>query len=193
VPLPDIIEQVRAIGDRPLPADWRQRQRIAIGAAAAIIVVGAAFLVFSPDHPVSRPVAPRPALAPTSTPSVTTSPTPPPTAVVRVSRRELRAVRRAARRFLAGYLPFTYGRGSAHRIPAATSAFRTDIAHNYRPRVPPSERRRRTKIRHLEAEGASASRATVVALVSDGARTYSVAVAMRRIDGHWLAFGLRAG
>lgn len=192
--LRNTFKRVSDAGDRPVPMGLRRR--VAAGAVAVILIVGAILIALSPPStPSPRVVAPHPSALPKPIPAPTIAAPPvasPPTVAVHVSQRDLRATRNAARRFLAGYLPFTYGHGSAQHILAATHALRDALTHG-RPRVPPTVRHRRTRIRHLEAETASASEAVVVALISDGARIYAVAVAMERIDGHWLATGLRAG
>jgi hypothetical protein len=86
--------------------------------------------------------------------------------------------------FLAGYLPFSYGHGSARRIRAADAALRARLAVE-RPRVPPRERRRRARVRLLQLDGAGRGGAAVRALVDDRARRYSVALTLARIRGAW--------
>lgn len=185
MPLPDFVAKVREFGDRPLRLE---NSRLVYGAVAVLILIGGLLMAFSPAQ--RSPSRARTSPPPTRVvvPPVATPPVASPSPAVHVSRRGLTAARRAARRFLSAYLPFTYGHGSARRIPAATHALRTSLL---RPRVPPTVARLHPRVKHLEAESASATEATVVASVSDGERVYAVSVAMTRGAHGWRASGLR--
>lgn len=77
-------------------------------------------------------------------------------------------VMRQARRFLAGYLPYLYGQGSARSIRGGTVALRRRLA-NTRPRVSPATRKRRPRLVRLAAEPLDRrARWHVVATVADG-------------------------
>ena len=94
------------------------------------------------------------------------------------------AAQRAARRFLAGYLPYTYGRRSPDRIAAATAALVRQL-DNERPRVPARERGRRARVVLVQADAAGPVRAEATALVSDGARRYTVPLKLARQRSGW--------
>jgi hypothetical protein len=97
--------------------------------------------------------------------------------------------KRAARRFLAGYLAYSYGRAPAHRIPAATTELRDRLART-RPRVPESERRQQPRVQLLQSNSVSRDRAALVALIRDQARRYSVHLELANTPTGWLVTGL---
>jgi hypothetical protein len=86
--------------------------------------------------------------------------------------------------FLGGYLPFSYGRGSADGLRAASAGLRARLAAE-RPRVPARERRRRARVVLLQLDGAGRTWAGVMALVDDGTRRYSVALTLARVGRAW--------
>jgi hypothetical protein len=96
----------------------------------------------------------------------------------------VRQSKRAARRFLAGYLPYAYGRASVGEIRAVSDRLRRRLARD-RPRVWARERRRRPRTELLQAEGVSRRHAHVAALVSDGARRYTVPLELERSSAGW--------
>jgi hypothetical protein len=187
-----MIDALRLLMNRPL----RDRDRTRLF-ALAVTVIGAAAAAFALlDHPTPAPApAARPARA--SAPAHTLAPTPAATATpaapqrpseeghaTAVSRPHVRAAKRAARRFLAGYLPYSYGQRRARAIPAASPTLERRLARE-RPRVPARERARRARVILVQADGVSGARAGVVALVADGARTYTVALELRRGRAGW--------
>jgi hypothetical protein len=191
-----VIDRARIALSRPL--DDGDRPRL-FAMAVASIVGGALILTVigrAPARPAKHVVRGEP--APTATPpapAVLTSPVqvvqsgPPseesePKAGLEVSRSELRIVKRTARRFLLDYLPFTYGRGSARHIRAASARLRAELAAEP-PRVSPRERRHRPRVVLLQLDGTGRAWAGVVALVDDGARRYSVALTLARIGRGW--------
>jgi hypothetical protein len=191
-----VIDRARMALNRPL--DDGDRPRLFAIAVAAIVggtliltVIGRA-PARPPKHVERR--APAPAATPPA-PPVAASPVrvgqsaPPseesaPNSGLEVSRSELRVVKRTARRFLLDYLPFTYGRGSARNIRAASPRLRAELAAEP-PRVPPRERRQRPRVVMLQLDGAGRTWAGVVALVDDGARRYSVALTLGRVGRAW--------
>jgi hypothetical protein len=95
-------------------------------------------------------------------------------------------VERAARRFLAGYLPYSYGRAPARSIRGATPALRRELATNP-PRVAAvGTRSARPRVRELRVSGLNGSRAYVLAQVDDGSRTYATSLTIQRRGGRWL-------
>jgi hypothetical protein len=157
-----VIDRLRAFLNRPLRDSDRPRLfALAVGLLAA---VAAAFALL--DDAGSAPERPRP----TATPSAATMPElvveaeePPPP-----SRTNVRQAKRVARRFLAGYLPYAYGRGSARAIEGASAELRDRLAAEH-PRVPAAQRRRRPRVVLLQTEGRG-----VTALVDDGAHRYTI-------------------
>jgi hypothetical protein len=150
-----MIDRLRVFLNRPL----RDADRPRLFALAVGLILGAAALFALLDDAGSAP-APRPAPTPTDRSFDPPEPEPAP--------RDVAQVKRAARRFLAGYLPYSYGRGDAADIEAVAPELRRQLASE-RPRVPRSVARRRPRVVLLQAEGAG-----VTALVSDGRRRYAV-------------------
>jgi hypothetical protein len=126
-----VIDALRGFLNRPLVDADRPRL---FAAAVAVILGGAAAFAVLSDRPSQRPAphraappsslpapaAQRPPVA--SLPAVAPAPEVPseegrPSAAATGLPADVRAARRAARRFLAGYLPFTYGRRSARASP----------------------------------------------------------------------------
>jgi hypothetical protein len=189
-----MIDRARIALNRPLAEGDRPRL---FAMSAMMIVAGALILAVigrAPARPAKR-VEPRTPPPASSLPASPVTPLrvqatgPPgeesrPSAALEVSGRELGAVRHAARVFLAGYLPFSYGRGSARRIRAAGAGLRARLAAE-RPRVPARERRRRARVLLLQLDAADPSGAGVRALVDDRARRYSVVLTLARVGGAW--------
>jgi hypothetical protein len=92
--------------------------------------------------------------------------------------------KRAARRFLAGLLPYTYGLGQARKIRAATASLRRQLAADP-PRVPPRERRRNPRVVLLQSDSVGRDRAELVALIDDGRRRYTIALALAHSAAGW--------
>ena len=102
---------------------------------------------------------------------------------------DVEASKRAARRFLAAYLPFTYGRGDARELPAAAPQLRAVLASEP-PRVPATERDRVPRVVLLQSNGVSHEAAELVAIVDDGAGHYSVHLRLVNTASGWLVIGL---
>jgi hypothetical protein len=191
-----VIDRARIALNRPLEDGDRPRlfaMAVAsiIGGALILSVIGRA--PARPDKQVERPrpvpTATPPAPGALAAPVQVEQSGPPseessPAAGPEVSRSELRIVKRTARRFLLDYLPFTYGRGSARNIRAASARLRAELAADP-PRVPPRERRHRPRVVLLQLDGAGRAWAGVVALVDDGARRYTVALTLARVGRAW--------
>jgi hypothetical protein len=191
-----VIDRARIALNRPL----EDGDRPGLFAMAVASIVGGALILSVIGRAPPRPAKPAEHRAPVPTgtpqaPAAVTSPAqveqtgPPseesePNAGLEISRSELRIVKRTARRFLLDYLPFTYGRGSARNIRAASARLRAELAADP-PRVPPRERRQRPRVVLLQLDGAGRTWAGVVALVDDGARRYSVALTLARIGRAW--------
>ena len=108
-----------------------------------------------------------------------------------VAPRKARAATAAARAFLAGYLPYSYGRAQARRIrAAATSLLRALEASP--PRVPASVARTRPQLISVRAEAAAGgSNVDVVAVVEDGQRRYRIPLAVRHAGHRWIVTAVR--
>ena len=186
-----MIDQLRLLWNRPL-ADG---DRVRLFAIAVTLIAGAALLTQlerpHPTPPSDRPpnptaAPPPPAAEPgSSSAAVSREPTEEGTRTpVPVSRVDVATSRRAARRFLAGYLPYTYGRAQAREIRSATPALRRQLAAQ-RPRVPTPERRRTPHVVVLQSDSVGHEHAEFVALVTDGTRRYTVAIALKRTRAGW--------
>ena len=111
---------------------------VAVGALLALGAVMAALTLTTPHGGHKRRPAPqRPAAR---VPQTSPRRLPPP-----VSTAALVQARRVAERFLAGYLPFAYGRGSALAVSGVTPALRRQLLSE-RAQLTPVERRRRPRV-----------------------------------------------
>lgn len=88
--------------------------------------------------------------------------------------------RRAARRFLPGYLAFSYGRTRKPRIGnAGTRELRRQLLQSP-PRVPADVRARRARVVSVTANSAAGRTVAVVARIDDGVQRYDVTLAVTR-------------
>jgi hypothetical protein len=166
-------DRLRQFLNRPL----RDADRPRLFAIAVVLILGAAGMLSLLDDAGSAPVE-RSSAPPSPDPPPPTEEGSPP-AAPEPSRRDVERAKRAARRFLAGYLRYSYGRGEVREIESAGAELRQRLARD-RPRVPRAEARRRARVLLLHAEGAG-----ILALVSDGARRYTVALELARTDAGW--------
>jgi hypothetical protein len=103
-----------------------------------------------------------------------------------VSAAQVARARHAARTFLAGYLPFAYGRASAGALRALTPQLRRQLKRE-RVQVTPLERRRRPRVITLTALGQASGVVIATALVGDGGvANYAVRLTLRRTSRGWL-------
>jgi hypothetical protein len=183
-----MVDRLRQILNRPIADGDRQRLFLIVVA----ILAGAALILALVDDTGPEPAAPerpeRPAPAafrvPAATPSAPSEEGNPP-ASLQGSRRDIARSKQAARRFLARYLPYTYGRGRADRIPAATPELRAALSRA-RPRGPARSLRRRPRLELLQSNGVSRERAKLVALVRDGRLRYTVRLRLANTAAGWL-------
>ena len=194
-----MVDQLRLLWNRPL-ADGDRRRLFTLAAA---IIAAAAFIVALAAHPAGKPTRESSRTRPATAPLLTFSGAPAPIATATPaapseeglpsgsgSRRDVVSSRRVARAFLAGYLPYTYGRRSAQRITHASSALRRELLAD-RPRVPAAERRLQPRLELLQSDGVSHELARLHALVDDGRRRYLVALELARTPQGWIV--TRAG
>lgn len=93
--------------------------------------------------------------------------------------------RQVAARFLAGYLPFAYGRGSALAIRGITPALRHELLRQ-RAQLTPVERRRRPRVISLQTIGTTPAFVVATAMIDDGGvTTYRVRFTLQRQAGRW--------
>jgi hypothetical protein len=175
------------------PLDDTSRRRLFLAALVVIALAAALALLDHHPPPASETPPPAAAAAMAAAPTVPSGATPISTAPHQRNaspkagglRSDVAAALRAARRFLAGYLPYSYGRGSARKIVAITGALRHQLGVQA-PRVPRRERRRRPRVRLLQTDAVHDRDASVRALIGDGARAYTVELhVVRRRAGRW--------
>jgi hypothetical protein len=183
-----MVDRLRLFFNHPLEDGDRPR----LFAIVVAILAGAALILALLDDTGPAPErvkAPAPAtdtpspIVPSATPSAPSEEGDP---TEQASRTDIARSKRAARRFLAGYLPFTYGRGTAERIRHAAPELRAELRP---PRVPARERRPRVEL--LQTNGVSRERAQVTALVRDGRRRYTVRLDLANTASGWLVTEIR--
>ena len=158
----------------------------------AVIATGAVLMLATRADPPTRRVAAaaRPPAATSAQDSgLDSAPTRRPSR--RVTTADVRGVKRTARRFLIGYLAYSYGQRDARTLRATTSALRRRLAEQP-PRVRRRDRRRRARVELLQTEAIAADRISLLALVDDGARRYSVQLALEPRDERWLVTNVGA-
>ncbi len=97
-----------------------------------------------------------------------------------VTREDGAQVRRATRRFMHGYLAFTYGHAQASEINGATPEL-IELLEENPPRVSEKIRRgRHPRIELVHGDGIGEFRAAAIAAVADGVTRYSVHVRLIR-------------
>jgi hypothetical protein len=161
-----------------------RRLTLAVVVLVGLVVVASA-LAPSP-HPVHLTVPP-PA-GPTRTRATPTDPGPRP-----ISPGGLAAARRVAARFLAGYLPFLYGRESARSIDGVMPGVRLQLGREPA-LVTPVERQRHPRVVSLSAVGQTTAAVVATGLVADdGVTTYAVRIMLRAGQDGWLVSGVDGG
>ena len=169
-----MIGRLRDLANRPV-----SELPTAAALAASVLVIALGACAFAQlDDPEPRPT-PKPALdgqggyEVTHPPVVSHDPregTPPseegPLAE-QVTPAQAARIRRATRRFMAGYLPYSYGHGDATEIEGAAPALIVLLTEKP-PRVPDSVRRRRPRVELVQLDGAGPTDAAAIAMVDDG-------------------------
>ena len=176
-----MIDRLRALAARPIP----EHQRTAAFVLAAAVLLGAAaFFMLGVPSSAPAPVAtPAPAPAPPATERP--GPTDPPADRPDPTPREVRRVKRTARQFLRGYLPYSYGQGSAERIQGASDELLAELADRP-PRVAlNAPRGRRAKVTAVQAEAGEDGEISVLAFVEDSERDYALELALERVGETW--------
>lgn len=169
-----------------LPARVR-RVVVAIGALLALGAVMAALTLTTPRSGHKRwGPAQRPAAAGSPHPSSRRLPPP-------VSTAAMLQARQAAARFLAGYLPYAYGRGSALAIGGVTPALRRELLEQ-RAQLTPVERRRRPRSVSLQTVGTTPAFVVATAVIDDGGvATYRLRFTLQRQADRWVVSSVEDG
>jgi hypothetical protein len=189
-----VIDALRAFLNRPLPD--AERRRLFVAAMAVILAGAGALALLAGPAPRPQRATHTPSRVPAAAPPVvvlptqdTPSPQTPneegtPRNELEGSAADIASAKRAAKRFLAGYLPYTYGQRRAGRIVAASDALRRRLAARP-PRVPARERHRRPHVVLVQSNGVGRERAELVALIRDGTRRYTVPLELTRGRARW--------
>ena len=91
-----------------------------------------------------------------------------------------------ARRFLAGYLPYSYGQGDADEIRSVARQLRAELAQDP-PRVPPAlADKARPRVGRLQVSGTDRDRVILLAQVDDGQSRYAILLTVQRRDEQWI-------
>jgi len=106
-------------------------------------------------------------------------------------RREVREASTAARRFLAGYLPYSYGRRDARSIRSVAPALRSVLARQA-PRVPPAlAAKARPRLQGLTFSGIAGRRVILLARIDDGQSRYVALLTVQRRGHQWAVSQVR--
>ena len=164
-----------------------RRLTVAVGALLALgAVIAALTLTIPHGGHKRRPTPARPAAAglPRTSPRRLPSP---------VSTAALLQARRVAERFLAGYLPLAYGRGSASAVSGVTPAMRRQLLRQGA-RLTPAERRRRPRVMSLQTVGTTPAFVVATAAIDDGGvATYHLRFTLQGGGGRWLVSDVEGG
>jgi len=172
----------------------RRHARPGRGKAAAlcalVLLALAAGLLLPGQHRTGGSASSPPPLIPAPNPVIGTR-TPPPHPPAGPSAAELARARAAARRFLAGYLPYLYGRGPARRVTNVSSSVAASLRRS-RARVTPAQRRRHPRLVALSLIGQTPTSVIATARVADGGvAAYPVTFTLQqRTDGSWVVADL---
>ena len=198
-----MVDRLRVFLNRPL----RDADRPRLFALAVAVIIAIAVLLALVDDIGPEPTPARNASAggdPASSrpqgEASAPSPTSTPTAAREegrlaheplASRAEIAQAKRVARRFLRGYLRFSYGQAPASAIVGATEQLRRRLA-NARPRVPMKDRRRRPRVLLVQSDSVTRVRAQLLAFVRDRERRYTVPLELARTRGGWRVVSLES-
>jgi hypothetical protein len=106
-------------------------------------------------------------------------------------RRDVREASTAARRFLAGYLPYSYGRRDARAIRSVTPALRREL-ERHAPRVPPAlAAKARPRLQGLKMSGIARRQVILLARIDDGRSRYAALVTVQRRGQRWAVSQVR--
>ena len=166
-----------------------RRVVVAVGALLALGAVIAALTLTTPHgRHKRRAPGPRPTAVSSPHPSLSPPQLPPP-----VSTAAMRQARQVAERFLAGYLPFAYGRGSARAIRGIAPALRRELLRQ-RAQLTPVERHRRPRVMSLQTLGTTPAFVVATAVIDDGGVTpYRLRFTLQREADQWAVSSVAEG
>ena len=193
-------DRLRQAWNRPLRDG--DRRRLFVLAVAVIGVVAVALALLENAGPTPRERTARSAARPAAPPAAAAIPsaTPPADAPNEESRpspgshgsaRDVAAAKHAARRFLDGYLPYTYGRGARRAHRRGRPKLRAELA-KYPPRPPAGQQPRRPRLELLQSNGVGPLRAQLVALIDDTVARYPLHLQLTKTPSGWLVTGLES-
>jgi hypothetical protein len=96
---------------------------------------------------------------------------------------DIQRIRRTTRRFLAAYLPYSYGRGEVDDIGPMTPVLAV-LLREKAPRPPRDADRRDPRVELVHLEYADATEAETTALIDDGVIRYTLHVRLTRTGPH---------
>lgn len=172
----------------------RRHARSGRGQAAAVgalvVLALAAALLLPGQHRTGGSASSPPPLIPAPNPVIGTR-TPPPHPPAGPSPAELARARVATRRFLAGYLPYLYGRAPARRVADVSSSVAASLRRS-RVHVTPAQRRRHPRLVALMLIGQTPGSVIATARVADGGvAAYPLTFTLeQRTDGSWVVADL---
>jgi hypothetical protein len=171
--------------ERLSPRIRRIVAEVGIGALLPPGTVMAALTLTNPHGSHKRP-AQHPAATSSPSPSRSWLRPPVPTAA-------MFQARQVAARFLAGHLPFAYGRGSALGIRGITPALRHELLRQ-RAQLTPVERRRHPRVMSLQTIGTIPAFVVATAAIDDGGlSTYRLRFTLQREADRWAVSSVEDG
>lgn len=163
---------------------------IAISACGDEYVHGAGVYSATTTTPAELATSPTP-IAPAQTTDAGGTETSEARRLTAAQRRAVRGASTAARRFLAGYLPYSYGRRPAGTIRSAAPSLRRALA-SQAPRVPPAlVYKARPRLQRLQVSGIAGGRVILLAHVDDGQGRYVALLTVQRRRGRWAVHEVR--
>ena len=100
-------------------------------------------------------------------------------------KRDVRDASEAARSFLAGYLPYSYGRRPARSISSVTPALRRELVR-HTPRVPPAlAAKARPRLQGLKLSGIAPDQVILLARIDDGQSRYAALLTVQQRGQRW--------
>ena len=176
-----MIDRLRALANRPIRPEERTRA-IVIAAVLVVVALVGLLALERPTRPSAEPAATAPVAPPAATPpEAADHPVP--------TRGELRSARQTAKRFLKGYLAYSYGRGTAADIEGVGPNLRRELAARP-PRVPGTVARLRPRVMTIQLEAEETENVEATGLVRDGERAYSIVFELDQTADGWQVSGL---
>jgi|GEM_PF-5363025 len=105
------------------------------------------------------------------------------------SRGQIEAAREVASRFLAAYLPYSYGNRAAKDVPLATDELARALREG-QPRPYAGQGGGKPRVATLQVNGIEPDAIGLLALVDDGKRTYTVTVGLALTERGWKVTGV---